>query len=86
LNASPLAPVEIVIRRSKAVETERNISSRSVGVVSAEPRSQTGAMNSGRQSSGVDIDVNRLTDQVIQAIDRRIVAQRERMGQYNWRS
>jgi hypothetical protein len=26
------------------------------------------------------IDVNRLTDQVIQAIDRRIVAQRERMG------
>jgi hypothetical protein len=26
------------------------------------------------------IDVHRLTDQVIQAIDRRIVAQRERLG------
>lgn len=27
-----------------------------------------------------DIDVNRLTDQVIQAIDRRVIAQRERLG------
>jgi hypothetical protein len=26
------------------------------------------------------IDVNRLTDQVIRAIDRRIIANRERMG------
>jgi hypothetical protein len=26
------------------------------------------------------VDVNRLTEQVIQAIDRRIIAQRERLG------
>jgi hypothetical protein len=28
----------------------------------------------------VPVDVHRLTDQVIQAIDRRIIAQRERLG------
>ncbi len=33
-----------------------------------------------RTASPEAIDVNRLTDQVIQTIDRRIVAQRERMG------
>jgi hypothetical protein len=33
-----------------------------------------------RPASPEPIDVNRLTDQVIQTIDRRIVAQRERMG------
>jgi len=86
LSASALAPVEKVVRRSKAAETERKISSRSVEVASAEPRGQTKAINPGRQPTGVTIDVNRLTDQVIQAIDRRIIAQRERMGQHNWRS
>jgi hypothetical protein len=80
LNASALAPVERVIRRSKATETERNISSRSVEMASAELQGQTKAINPLRQPTDVAIDVNRLTDQVIQAIDRRIVAQRERMG------
>jgi len=80
LSASALAPVEKVIRRSKAVETERNISSRSVEVAGAEPLGQTKAINPWQQSTGAAIDVNSLTDQVIQAIDRRIVAQRERMG------
>jgi hypothetical protein len=86
LNASALAHVERVVRRSKATETERNISSRSVEVASAESRGQTKAVNPWRQPTDVAIDVNRLTDKVIQAIDRRIVAQRERMGQHNWRS
>jgi hypothetical protein len=86
LSASAPAPVEKVVRRSKAVETERNISSRSVEVASAEPRGKTKVINPWQQSNGVAIDVNRLTDQVIQAIDQRIVAQRERMGQHNWRS
>src|SRR5262249_54807921 len=86
LNASTPAPVERVVRSSKAAETARNISSRSDEVASAEPRGQTKAINPLRQPTSVAIDVNRLADQVIQAIDRRIVAQRERMGQHNWRS
>lgn len=86
LSVSAPAPVEKVVRRSKPVEIERNISSQSNEVASAAPQSQAKAENPWQQSNGVAIDVNRLTDQVIQAIDRRIVAQRERMGQHNWRS
>jgi hypothetical protein len=86
LSASAVEPVEKVVRRSKAVEAVRDTSSRSVEVAGAESRSQAKAVNPWQQSPGVAIEVNRLTDQVIQAIDRRIVAQRERMGQHNWRS
>jgi hypothetical protein len=38
------------------------------------------AGNRSQTSDFPPIDLNRLTDQVVQAIDRRIIAHRERMG------
>ena len=44
------------------------------------PRGVTGRDISAASAVSSPVDITRLTDQVLQALDRRIVAQRERMG------
>ncbi len=77
-------PVQQVMRRSSQIPDDRQEGKRYRTAEWMPP------MDSGRSDSGwgrqppapAAIDTNRLTDQVIQAIDRRIIAQRERMGRF----
>lgn len=86
-NATPAHPGSAIIeslprifRRSKSLVNESEPRSRS----SSEPQSSLKGVNLTTKLSppAPAIDVNRLTDQVIQTIDQRILAQRERLGRF----
>ena len=74
-----LAPAQREIRRAVHIESE------DLRAPSSRPR-RTGTIDDYQKNATssaaktVPVDVNRLTEQVIQNIDRRIVAQRERFG------
>ena len=72
--AGATRPVPRIVRRSATVETGDN---QSQAAADSSPRH---AMAQGPVRGEPPLDLNRLTDQVVQAIDRRIVAQRERLG------
>jgi hypothetical protein len=75
----PLArPVSRVVRRSVSVFTPDDR-----GLPAETPMTPPGRRPVASRTyppAPTPMDVNRLTDQVIQAIDRRIIAQRERLG------
>jgi hypothetical protein len=76
----PLArPVSRVVRRPVSVFTPDNR-----GLPAETPMTLPGrrpaVVSQTHPPDPTPMDVNRLTDQVIQAIDRRIIAQRERLG------
>lgn len=73
-------PVRKVIRRSMPVKNEADPMQHSAEEIGGNLRKEIKAVNPGQRRQDTQIDVNLLTDQVIQAIDRRIIAQRERMG------
>lgn len=73
-------PVRQIVRRRSAVEAERDISSRSTAGSHSTLQDENKAPSTGRSAPDAPINLSRLTDQVIQAIDRRIAAQRERLG------
>lgn len=80
LETPMVQPVPRIVRRLAPVEADQVASMRPAEgsrPVRGEGLRATGT--SPRPPEQV-IDVNRLTDQVIQAIDRRIIAQRERLG------
>ncbi len=68
----------MILRRASAAQTEQKevLRTRTRRVEETGP---VGNANSHRPRGAV-IDINHLTDRVIQAIDRRIIAQRERLG------
>ena len=76
----PLArPVSRVVRRPVAEPaiTDRALTAETLMML---PGQRPVVVSRTNPPAPAPIDVNRLTDQVIQAIDRRIVAQRERLG------
>ena len=82
--AEPLAllvpPVPRIVRQHAPVEAERAAAMRPEESSRPARHEELRATGTGLRPPEQAIDVNRLTDQVIQAIDRRIVAQRERLG------
>jgi hypothetical protein len=79
--SSEIRPVLRVFRRSPAIRTAREVVSSPAIVESAAPRITAHPRdNRSRVADIPAVEVSRLTDQVIQAIDRRIIAQRERLG------
>lgn len=74
-----MEPVPKVFRRAKPIVNESGISSPSGHGARATPQEDKPVTKLASPLAAA-IDVNRLADQVIQTIDRRIVAQRERMG------
>jgi hypothetical protein len=73
-------PVRTIVRHSTTTIMERTASARAADGAKPEGRRESQALQPGPRAPEAAIDVNRLTEQVIQAIDRRIVAQRERLG------
>lgn len=73
--------VSRVFRRAKPIVNESGISSPSERGFRATPQEDKSATKLASPPAAA-IDVNRLADQVIQTIDRRIVAQRERLGRF----
>lgn len=78
--APPIPPVQRIVRRSATPdEPERSLAPKHEEVASGMPEGQK-KFKAVPLASVPSIDINRLTDQIIQTIDRRIIAQRERMG------
>jgi hypothetical protein len=75
----PILPVPRVMRRTIVVAKTDGQQPAAVGPAPAQPHRGPVVGGPGPVEA-LAVDVNHLTNQVIQAIDRRIVAQRERLG------
>ncbi len=75
-----MPPVQKIVRRAVPAETESVASPRTMAGASGANYEAGRSTNARPQPPQPAIDVNQLTDQVIKAIDRRIIAQRERLG------
>jgi hypothetical protein len=78
-NQPPVTPVSRVFTRSAPASQEGG----SAPTLPHEPTTASTVRHSSGDSAPTDsppVDLNRLTDEVIRAIDRRIIAQRERLG------
>jgi hypothetical protein len=85
LPMAPARPVPRIVRRPIATITDSPpLTGEIVDVSGSWPvwpkPSRTGGTSVGSQPDIPPLDLNRLTDQVIRAIDHRIIAQRERLG------
>ena len=77
LKVKPVAAV--VVRRSPAVPEP---AAAEVLATDSSRSARTGTRKVVPRESQPAVDLNRLTDEVIQAIDRRILSQRERLGRF----
>lgn len=73
-------PVPRTVRHEAPMETERGSSTRPAESSPTESQAELKAGNSRPRPGEGSLDLNQLTDQVIRAIDHRIIAQRERLG------
>jgi hypothetical protein len=79
--ATPLsAPVQRVVRHTAPAEIESGASVKSAAGSRVEDRAMSRVASSQSHLPGPMLDLTQLTDQVIRAIDQRIIAQRERLG------
>jgi hypothetical protein len=77
----PLRPVPRVVHRAASIVVSPETATSAPEAQRAASRNPFPmAGNRSQTSDFPPIDLNRLTDQVVQAIDRRIIAHRERMG------
>jgi hypothetical protein len=75
-----LAPPRMILRRQSGPAAESSGTSQSVRQSSHDSSSSADPVPWPDRPSAPVVDVNRLTDQVIQTIDRRLTSWRERMG------
>jgi hypothetical protein len=78
--AVAVPPVPRVVLKQASIQSDQAVSrARPVGVLSPDDALQT-RPTPRQQPATAGVDLNRLTNEVIQTIDRRIIAERERMG------
>jgi hypothetical protein len=82
--AQPLVPqiaeVQRVVRRESPSKTDQTLIAQNVDQTTEGKAQERKISNENYRAPESPVDLNRLTDQIIQAIDHRIIAQRERLG------